>query len=175
MALRVVFMGTSDFAVPTLAKLAGAATRSSPSTRSRRGRPGAALRAGPRRSRGGRAARPSGLHAADPAQGAAAEAIRRTAPTPAWLSPTGKSCRARFSMPPFRLPQSPRFASAALAGRGAHRPRDHGRRPGNRRDGHAHGSGARHRSGRDERAGRDRAGDHRRRVCTTNSHGWAPT
>ena len=50
MALRVVFMGTPDFAVPTLTKIVEAGhTMSSPSTRSRRGRPGAAWWSSPRR------------------------------------------------------------------------------------------------------------------------------
>ena len=42
MPLRIIFMGTPDFSVPTLEALVEAGHRSSPSIRSRRGRPAGA-------------------------------------------------------------------------------------------------------------------------------------
>ena len=176
--MRIIFMGTPDFAVPTLAALLAAGHDD-------RGRlyPAAARR-GPwpcsakiARAALRRSGRHSRAHAGAPQEQA-----------------TSRSGSARFDADAavvvayglilphaildgtraWRL-QSARLAPAALARRRAHPARDHGRRHRDRRDGDAHGRGARHRP-RLPHASACRSAPRRRRAsCMTGWPRLAPT
>ena len=91
MPLRLVFMGTPDFAVPTLIEIVGrghdvaAVYTRAPKPAGR----GMELQAKPGRARGA-ALRPSGAHAEDAARRRRpAAAFAPMAPTPPWSSPMG--------------------------------------------------------------------------------------
>ena len=132
MALRVVFMGTPDFAVPTLTKIVEAGhevvavyTRApQPAGRGMAEQPLAGARGGARASASrsscrGRCKIPAARDALRRAS-RRCRGRRRLRADPAEADP-------RRAAP--RLPQPPRLAAAALARRGADPARHHGRRP----------------------------------------------
>ena len=146
--MRIVFMGTPDFAVPTLDALVEAGHEV------RRGLCPAAAAGGARQ---GRAQAP--VHErAEAARASRCErrcpcAIRRSRRGFAALEPTGGGRGLRPDPAQAdprgarrRLPQRPRLAAAALARGGADPARDPRRRPDHRRDHHADGGRARHRA-----------------------------
>ena len=165
MTLRVIFMGTPEFAVPTLAEIVGAghevvAVYTQPPRPAGRGMDGDKIAgrtvgrgcgtAGVRRRRASRA-RPSRVsfagHGADVAVVVAYGLILPQAVLEA----------------PRRVPQPARLGAAALARRRAHPARGHGGRRRDRRHGDAHGGGARYGSGVPGRAAGNWSGrDHRR-------------
>ncbi len=130
--MRIVFMGTPEFAVPVLQALAGAghdvvAAYSQPPRPAGRGK---ALRpspgAGARRGAGDR-----GAHATHAARSGGAGGVRgagggRGGGGGLWADPAARGARCAFA----RVPQRPCFAAAALAGRRADPAGDTGgRRP----------------------------------------------
>ena len=177
MSLRVVFMGTPDFAVPTLSAIAGAGhevvavyTRA-PGRGRARARAAALAGASPRRE-----PRAAGPHPALPADGGGGRRLsRRTGRTWRWSSPTGDPAAGdpRGAAP--RLPQPPRLPPPPLARRRPDPARGDGRRPRDRGRGHAHGGGPRHRAGGDGGADPDRAGRHGGRGPRPARWGSAPT
>ena len=152
-ALRLIFMGTPDFAVPTLrgrrcsrpfarrglypAAAAGRHGAGSPSS----------TRPSPSRAR---AAGHRGAHARGLRRRGRAEGVSRSSrPMLPWSSPMACCCRRPIlDCDAARLLQRPCFAFAALAWRRADPARHHGRRPRDGHDGHEDGCRTGHRPGR---------------------------
>ena len=167
MSLRLVFMGTPDFAVPTLTEIVGrghevaAVYTRAPKPAGR----GMALQPSPVE----REARRFGLPVLTPKTLRTAEARsrvsraqrRRRGGGRLWADPAEADPRGVAA----RLLQPACLAAAALARRGADQPRHHGGRCRERRHGDEDGRGARHRAGRDGRARADRPGHDRRRAA----------
>ena len=159
MPLRLIFMGTPDFAVPTLLELAGQGhdiaavyTRAAKPA----GRRGLELVPSPVE----REARKLGLAGAD---AGVAERRRRAG----GVRRAQRRCRGRRGLRPDPAEADPRcaaarllqpacLAAAALARRRADQPRDHGGRRRERRHGDEDGRGPRHRRHGDDRARADR-------------------
>ena len=162
--MRIAFMGTPDFAVPTLDALIAAghevvAVYTQPPRPAGRGKALSPLpRPAPRRGAGievrtpviaARRRRAGGVRGARPR----CRGGRRL-----WADPA----RADPRRAALRLPQRPRLAAAALARRGADPAGDPRRRQAHRRHHHADGARPRHRADARRRAGRDRPQDRRR-------------
>ena len=159
MALRLVFMGTPDFAVPTLVELVGgghdiaAVYTRAPQPAGRRGLDTTS-------SPIAREAEQLKLPVLTPKtlDEGAAEAMRAHGADAAVVVAYGLILpKAILDSFPARLLQPARLAAAALARRGADPPRHHGRRQGDRRDGDEDGRRPRHRAGGDGRALADHA------------------
>ena len=136
MALRVVFMGTPDFAVPTLKAIVGQGTRSPPSIRGRRKPAGRGMAEQPSPVHAAaRESRPAARHAARRSGFAAAETLFAShAADVAVVVAYGLILpKAILAAPRHGCLNLHASAPAALARRGADRARHHGRRCGNRR------------------------------------------
>ena len=155
MPLRLIFMGTPDFAVPTLLELVGAGHEIA-AVYTRAAKPGGAAAWSCSRRRSSARRERLGIPVLTPATLKTPEAQadfrahqrrcrgrRRLWPDPAEADPR---CAAA------RLLQPARLAAAALARRRADQPRHHGRRRRDRRHGDADGRRPRHRRRRDGRA-----------------------
>ena len=137
--MRIVFMGTPDFAVPSLRAIVEAGHEVVAVYTQPPRQPGAAWRCAHRRcsrrpsERASPCLRPAGLKAPR-----SRSASLRSAPMPRWSWPMGMILPKPIldAHAPWRL-QLARLAPAALAGRRAHQPRHHGRRPRKRRLDHA--------------------------------------
>ena len=168
MPLRLVFMGTPDFAVPTLAEIVGRGhdvaavyTRAPQARRPRHGscKPTPVEREARRFGIAGAHAEDAcGRRGAEDACSRAHQADAAVVVAYGLILP-----KPILDAAAARLLQSARLAAAALARRGADQPRDHGRRRRDRRHGDADGGRPRHRPDRDGRARRDRARHDRRR------------
>ena len=164
--MRLIFMGTPDFAVPTLLELAARRARDRGGLyargQARRPRHGVAADARSSARRGGSACRyftPKTLKNEAGASRIPRASGRRGGGGRLWPDPA----EADFGSAAARLLQRACLAAAALARRGADQPRHHGRRCGNRRHHHADGRRARHRRHGDGRAHRHSARHDRRR------------
>ena len=177
MPLRLVFMGTPDFAVPTLVEIVGRGheRRGGLHPRAQARRPaGMELMPSPV-EREARRARAAGADSRDLAD-------RGCRAHGAWPWRGGRDRRRLWAHPAeadpgsvsARMLQSARLAAAALAGRRADQPRDHGRRCGDRRDGDEDGGRSRHRPDRDGRAGGNREATRPQASCRIGSPASAP-
>ncbi len=147
--MRVVFMGTPDFAVPTLSRLAQDGHAIAAVYTRAPARPAAGWRCAPPPSTRWPTPRRAGADPRDaPHAGGRGRPSPATRPTSRSWSPTGCCCPRRSSTCPPRLPEPARLAAPPLAGRGADSAGGDGGRRDERCRRHADGGGARYRPGR---------------------------